>query len=137
MAISKPKILVVDDHPDSRVILALAMEKWGYEVVEARNGKEAIAKIRTGDFDLVVLDIALPFNGWEVARTMKSNPRKKHIPILAVTALDTAECRKMCVDAGFNDFLPKPFSIDDLKAKVEALLRKRSRQSGSRRNHSR
>ncbi|MBI2987106.1 MAG: response regulator [Deltaproteobacteria bacterium] len=129
MAPSKPVILVVDDHPDSRDILVLAMEKWGYEVLPARDGREAMAQIESVDFNLVIIDIAMPLvSGREVGRSIKSNPRTKHIPILAVTALDTSENRKRCLQAGFDDFLSKPFRIASLKAKVNALLGQVSRQ---------
>ena len=123
MTSSKPRILVVDDHPDSRLIMVMVLEKWGYEVVEARDGKEALAQLESGNFDLAVIDIAIPFvSGREVAKLLKNNPRTKHIPLLAATALDTSENRKMCLAAGFDDFLSKPFSMESLKAKVDALL---------------
>lgn len=123
MAPSKPRILVVDDHPDSRDILVLALERWGYEVVEARDGKEAMAQIESVNFDLVIIDIALPFlSGREIARSIKSNPETNRIPVLAVTALDTSENRRKCSEAGVNDFLAKPFLISDLKTKVTTLL---------------
>jgi len=126
MPISKPRILIVDDHPDSRVIMVMAMERWGYEVVEARDGKEAMGQIEAVDFALLLIDIAMPFiGGRELARSIRSNPRTKHIPLLAVTALDTSENRKLCSQAGFDDFLPKPFSIDELEAKVTTLLSKK------------
>ena len=129
MTSSKPRILVVDDHPDSRLIMVMALEKWGYEVVEARDGKEALAQLESGDFNLVVIDIAMPFlSGREVAKSIRNDPRTKHIPLLAATALDTSENRKMCSAAGFNDFLSKPFLIQRLKAKVEALLGQRNPQ---------
>jgi len=125
-AISKPKILVVEDHPDSRVIMVLALERWGYEVVEARDGKEAMAQIESVNFDLAVVDIAMPFkSGLDVARSLRTNPGTKDIPILAVTALDTAKIRKTSKEAGFNDFLSKPFLMADLKWKVETLLGQR------------
>lgn len=123
MTLSKVRVLVVEDHPDSRLITVLAMERWGYEVVEARDGKEALAQLESGDFNLVVIDIAIPFvSGREVAKAIRNDPSTKKIPLLAVTALDTSENRKMCCAAGFNDFLPKPFSMESLKAKVGALL---------------
>ena len=127
MTSSKPRILVVDDHPDSRLIMVMVLEKWGYEVVEARDGKEALAQLESGNFNLVVIDIAIPFvGGREVAKLLKNNPRTKHIPLLAATALDTSENRKMCLAAGFDDFLSKPFSMGSLKAKVDALLGQRN-----------
>ena len=127
MATSKLKVLIVEDHPDSRFLMVLAMERWGYEVLEARDGREAMARIESVDFNLVIIDIALPFvSGREVGRSIKSDPRTKHIPILAVTGLDTAENRKMCLQAGFDDFLSKPFAIASLKTKVETLLGQRS-----------
>ena len=123
MTSGKPRILVVDDHPDSRLIMVMVLEKWGYEVVEARDGKEALAQLESGNFNLVVIDIAIPFvSGREVAKLLKNNPRTKHIPLLAATALDTSENRKMCLAAGFDDFLSKPFSMESLKAKVDTLL---------------
>lgn len=129
MSLSKPRILVVDDHPDNRDILVLTLEGWGYEVVEARDGREAMAQIESVNVDLGVIDIALPFlSGREIARLIKSNLQTKHIPLLAVTALDTYENRKLCSEAGFDDFVPKPFSMAILKAKVATLLSQISRQ---------
>ena len=125
-AIWKPKVLVGDDHPDSRGIIVLALERWGYEVLEARDGKEAMAQIESVNFDLAVVDIAMPFkSGLDVARSLRTNPGTKDIPILAVTALDTAKIRKTSKEAGFNDFLSKPFLMADLKWKVETLLGQR------------
>jgi len=127
MTLSGPRILVVDDHPDSRLIMVMAMERWGYEVVEARDGKEAMAQLEGGNFNLVVIDLAMPFmSGLEVGRSVRTDPRTKDIPILAVTALDTSETRKRCSETGFNDFLSKPFSMRDLKSKLETLLRPKS-----------
>ncbi len=120
---SKLRVLIVEDHPDSRFVMVLAMEAWGYEVLEARDGKEALALITLDDFNLAIIDIAMPFvSGREVGRSIKSNPRIKHIPILAVTALDGFENREMCLQAGFDDFLSKPYELGALKTKVEALL---------------
>lgn len=129
MVPSKPRILVVDDHSDSRLIVVLAMETWGYEVVEARDGKEAMAQLEGGNFNLVVLDLAIPFmSGVDVGRSMRDDPRTKDIPILAVTALDSSVSRKRCFEAGFNDFLAKPFPMAELRTKVETLLGRVSRQ---------
>ncbi len=123
MATSKLRILIVEDHPDNRLMTVLVMETWGYEVFEARDGKEALALITLNDFNLAIIDIAMPFvSGREVGRSIKSNPRTKHIPILAVTALDDFENREMCLQAGFDDFLSKPYALGTLKTKVETLL---------------
>lgn len=117
------KVLVVEDHPDTRSVLLLMMERWGFEVVGARNGREAMAVVEAGDFDLMVVDMAMPLmDGFELVKRLRARSQSKNTPILAVTALDAPEDRDRCLQAGCNDYLPKPFSFDDLKARIEALL---------------
>jgi len=117
------KVLVVEDHPDTRSVLLLMIERWGFEVVGARNGREAMAVIEASDFDLMVADMAMPLmDGFELVKRVRARSQSKNTPILAVTALDAPEDRDRCLEAGCNDYLPKPFSFDDLKARIEALL---------------
>ncbi len=119
----KKKVLVAEDHPDTRSVLVLMMERWGFEVVEARNGREAMTMVEASDFDLMVVDMAMPLmDGFELVKRVRARSQSKNTPILAVTALDAPEDRDRCLEAGCNDYLSKPFSFDDLKARIEALL---------------
>lgn len=119
----KKKVLVVEDHPDTRSVLVLMMERWGFEVVEARNGREAMTMVEANDFDLMVVDMAMPFvDGFDFVRRVRARSKTANTPIIAVTALDAPEDRDRCLRVGCNDYLPKPFSFDDLKAKIDALL---------------
>lgn len=119
----KKKVLVVEDHPDTRSVLVLMIERWGFEVVEARNGRDALIMVEQNGFDLMVVDMAMPLvDGFEFVRRVRVQSKTANIPIIAVTALDAPEDRDRCLQAGCNDYLPKPFSFDDLKAKIDALL---------------
>lgn len=119
----KKKVLVVEDHPDTRSVLVLMMERWGFEVAEARNGRDALIMVERNGFDLLVVDMAMPLvDGFEFVRRVRSQSKTANIPIIAVTALDAPEDRDRCLQAGCNDYLSKPFSFDDLKAKIDALL---------------
>ena len=119
----KKKVLVVEDHPDTRSVLVLMMERWGFEVAEARNGREALAMTEASDFDLLVVDMAMPImDGFDLVKKVRARLQPKNTPILAVTALGVPEDRDRCLQAGCNDYLSKPFSFDDLKAKIDALL---------------
>lgn len=119
----KKKVLVVEDHPDTRSVLVLMMERWGFEVAEARNGRDALIMVEQNGFDLMVVDMAMPLvDGFEFVRRVRIQSKTANIPIIAVTALDAPEDRDRCLQAGCNDYLSKPFSFDDLKAKIDALL---------------
>lgn len=119
----KKKVLVVEDHSDTRSVLLLMIERWGFEVVGARDGREAMTMIEATDFDLLVVDMAMPFmDGFDLVKKVRARLQSKNTLILAVTALDAPEDRDRCLQAGCNDYLRKPFSFDDLKARIEALL---------------
>ena len=92
-------------------------------MVGARNGREAMAVVEASDFDLMVVDMAMPFmDGFDLVKKVRARLQSKNTPILAVTALDAPEDRDRCLEAGCNDYLSKPFSFDELKARIEALL---------------
>ena len=117
------KVLVVEDHPDTHSVLLLMIERWGFDVVGARNGREAMTMFEASDFDLMVVDMAMPLmDGFELVKRVRARSESENTPILAVTALGAPEDRDRCLEAGCNDYLPKPFSFDDLKARIEALL---------------
>jgi CheY-like chemotaxis protein len=119
---SQATILLAEDHGDSREALSALLEAFGYVVVPAVNGREAVALARTFDPDLILMDIMMPeLDGFEATRRIRDFPETRHIPIITLTAMDGA--KSMALDAGANDFLPKPVSSGSLLRKVRNWLR--------------
>jgi class 3 adenylate cyclase len=102
------------------------LDKLGYEVTDARNGREALAKLKDGNFDLVLLDILMPdLDGFQTLEFMKADPRLKHIPVIMLTALDDVDSTVRCIEAGAEDYVPKPFNPVLLRARITASLEKK------------
>jgi two-component system response regulator MprA len=117
------RLLVVDDDRVLRDVLRRALMLGGYEVRLAENGAGALAEIAAGVPDAVVLDIGLPdIDGLEVCRLLRREGNR--IPVLMLTARDAVADRIDGLDAGADDYLVKPFDIDELKARLRALLRR-------------
>ena len=115
-------ILVVDDERGVRDVVALFMADEGYEVVTAESGREAMRVIRAQQPDLVLLDISMPdMDGREV---MKEIRRASRVPVIFLTARHTAVEKKDSLDLGADDYVVKPFHIDELAARVRAVLRR-------------
>lgn len=101
------KVLIVEDHPDSREILGMQIERLGYEVIEALSGEEAIEKALVQNPDLIIMDIMLPgMNGIEAAIALKQNPKTSPIPVIGHSAWQENKDRALA--AGMVAFLPKP-----------------------------
>jgi two-component system response regulator MprA len=120
------KILVVDDERAVRESLRRALELEGYEIELAEDGAEALRRLESEpEPDAMVLDILMPgVDGLEVARTLRRNGNK--LPILMLTARTQVEDRVEGLDAGADDYLTKPFALEELLARVRALLRRTS-----------
>ncbi len=104
-------------------MLARRLERRGYEVAVAEDGRRALAMVETGDFDLVLLDIMMPeVNGYEVLERLKAHETWRHIPVVMISAVDEMESVVRCVQLGAADYLPKPFDATLLKARVESSL---------------
>ena len=117
------RLLVVDDDRGLRDVLRRALSLAGYEVRLAESGAEALAQVATGVPDAMVLDIGLPdIDGLEVCRTLRREGNR--LPVLMLTARDAVSDRIDGLDAGADDYLIKPFDIDELKARLRALLRR-------------
>jgi putative two-component system response regulator len=117
------RVLVVDDQEDGRRTLQRALVSFGHDVETARDGVEAIAKLRL-DVDLVLLDATMPdMDGFQVARRIRADPERGDVPIIMVTGLDGREDRLRAVEAGVNDFVSKPFELTELRVRVASLLR--------------
>ncbi len=120
---TKARILVVDDEPSIVDAVATALRYEGYEVDEARNGRDALASVATNEPDLVVLDWMLPdVPGIEVGRRLRE--RGFNTAILFLTAKDAVEDKVEALRAGGDDYVTKPFSLAEMVARVEAVLRR-------------
>jgi two-component system response regulator MprA len=116
------RVLVVDDDPAVRSAVSRAL-RVDYEVAEAADGAEALAQHAGLPVDAIVLDLMMPgIDGLEVCRTLRR--RDDPVPILVVTARDAIDDRVEGLDAGADDYLVKPFAVEELRARVRALLRR-------------
>jgi two-component system cell cycle response regulator DivK len=117
------KILIVEDNPDMRDLLALRVQLTGYLPIVACDGKEGVEKATLEKPELILMDMMMPImDGWEAAKTLRANPETKKIPILATTALFRPHELKTCLEAGCNDYIVKPFSVQNLGRKIRELL---------------
>jgi two-component system response regulator MprA len=122
-------VLIVDDDPELRKFLAGELAAEGYGVETAGTGQQALTRIREGALDLVVLDWTLPdFSGVEVCRRMRGTG--VGTAVLMLTARDDVRERVEALDAGADDYLTKPFSIEELLARVRARLRRNGAGAG-------
>ena len=122
---TKAKILVVEDDPRVVIFVADQLKHIGYQVTVARNGVEALEKVKEDKPDLIVLDVMMPeMDGFEVCRRLKSSPETKSIPILMLTAKGQEEDMVTGLDIGADDYLPKPYGKAEFEARVKALLRR-------------
>ena len=124
-------LLVVDDIEANRVLLSSRLERQGYVVATAENGREALEKLRTSPFDLVLLDIMMPvMDGYEVLQRLKADASLRHIPVIMISALNELDSVVRCIEMGAEDYLGKPFNPILLKARIGACLeKKRVRQA--------
>ena len=117
------KLLVVDDEPNILELLATSLRFAGFEVVTAANGRDALAKADSEDPDLAVLDVMLPdMDGFSVTRKLRASGR--HFPILFLTAKDDTEDKITGLTVGGDDYVTKPFSLDEIVARIKAILRR-------------
>src|SRR3954452_139902 len=118
------RILVVDDVPANVKLLEARLSAEYFDVVTASNGVEALAICARAECDMVLLDVMMPdMDGFEVCRRLKSNPATHFIPVVMVTALDSAADRVRGLEAGADEFLTKPVTDVVLIARVRSLTR--------------
>lgn len=119
-----PKILLVEDNEMNRDMLSRRLERKGYTVVCAVDGRDGLAKARDEAPDLVLMDMSLPvLDGWEATRQLKADPALKAIPVIALTAHAMASDEQQARAAGCDDFDTKPVELPRLLAKIQALLK--------------
>lgn len=117
------RILLVEDEPDAARILAKGLREESYAVDVAGDGEKALELAFVNDYDLIILDVMLPRrDGFEVCRELRAGGSA--VPVLMLTARDAVEDRIAGLDTGADDYLTKPFVLDELLARVRALLRR-------------
>ena len=120
-----PRVLVADDDPSTRRLIDLALQEAGYDCVLAADGKAALEQARATRPDLVVLDVAMPFlSGDEVQRELRRDRRTRYIPVVFITAKRTTAELTARFRNGADDFVSKPFDIDELVARIASALRR-------------
>ncbi len=123
----KKKILIVEDNADLNKVLELLL-KSPYETIVAVNGKQAVDIAATQVPDLIVMDIIMPeMDGLEATRLIRQNPKTRSIPILAITAGLSNSIEDECSRIGFDDFMAKPFTYEQLVPRIRKLLKQDSR----------
>ena len=118
------RILVVDDLPLNLEYLQEELQTLGYDVITAADGEEALRKVSSAGPDLVLLDLSMPgMDGLEVLRTLREDPDYRGLPIVLLTARKELDDRVKGLDAGADDYITKPFQIDEVAARIKAQLR--------------
>ena len=116
-------ILVVDDDFLNRTLLTASLGEQGWESETAENGAIALEMLRSGSYDVVLLDLLMPeMDGFEVLAVMKGDPALRHLPVIVISALDEMDSVVKCIEMGATDYLPKPFDPVLLRARVNASL---------------
>ena len=117
------RLLVVEDQPDLRSVLAQALREAGYAVDTAADGREGLHKAVADQYDAIVLDLMMPLmDGWTVLRELRGQGHR--VPVLILTARDSVNDRVRGLDCGADDYLIKPFELAELFARIRALVRR-------------
>jgi two-component system KDP operon response regulator KdpE len=115
-------ILIVDDEPQIRRVMRTTLASHGYSVIEAKSGEEALDVIRNGHVDLIILDVNLPGrSGLETGREIRSS---SDVPIIMLTVRNSERDKVQALDAGADDYVVKPFGVEELMARIRAALRR-------------
>ena len=122
-----PKILLVEDNEMNRDMLSRRLQKKGYEVVIALDGREGVTMAQAEAPALILMDMSLPvLDGWEATRQLKAAPATRSIPVIGLTAHAMSGDREKAMEAGCDDFDTKPIELARLLEKIEALLARKS-----------
>jgi len=118
-----PRILLVEDNELNRDMLSRRLQRKGYEVAMATDGRQGVEMAAAGGFDLILMDMSLPeIDGWEATRQLRAAPATAKVPIIALTAHAMAGDRDKAIEAGCDDYDTKPIELDRLLGKMTALL---------------
>src|SRR5512132_2384484 len=119
-------ILVVDDDPVTRLMLAASLERNGHRVTTAEDGPRALDLVRSNPFDVVLLDVLMPrMDGYRMLELLKEDSTLRHIPGIMVTSVDDVDSAVRCIELGADDYLSKPIDTVLLGARINAGLTKK------------
>ena len=125
-------ILVAEDDIPSRELLTEILLDWGYEVIEASNGVEALRQVEEKRPDLVLLDLQMPLlDGYGAIESIRSDPQLTSLPVVAITAHAMKEDRERILRAGFDAHLPKPLNVESLRALLQQSFHENAGQPES------
>ncbi len=121
-----PKILIVEDNEENRDALSRRLQRRGFEVISAADGKAGVALAQSEKPDLVLMDMNMPeLDGWEATRQIKAVPECKDLPVVALTAHALTGDRERALEVGCADYHTKPVDFSKLMTQIEALLLKK------------
>ena len=122
----QPVVLAADDDPDVLELVTFRLERSGYTVLQAHDGEEAWTLVRDAHPDLAVLDVMMPkLDGFELVRRIRADEATRRMPVILLTARAQDPDVQQGFDAGADDYLRKPFSPGELRARVQAILGRR------------
>lgn len=129
---AKGKILIVEDDRDIVEMVEYNLQEEGYVTISALNGEDGVKLARSEQPDLIILDIMLPIiDGFEVCRTLKSDDKTSHIPIIILSAKSQETDKVVGLELGADDYVTKPFSPRELIARIRAIMRRGAEQQAS------
>lgn len=125
MGEGRKKILFIEDEPDQIMMIALRLEKNGYQVISSMDGEEGLKIAVREKPDLILVDLIMPgIDGLEICRRLRQDPATKEIPIISTTAAGMDDVEQQCISAGADDCVRKPYDSADLLSKIHGLLEK-------------
>ena len=122
------KLLLVEDNEMNRDMLSRRLERKGFEVAMATDGRQGVEMAQAAPYDLILMDMSLPeVDGWEATRQIRAAPATRTVPIIALTAHAMAGDRDKALEAGCDDYDTKPIELERLLGKIQALLSRNGR----------
>jgi CheY-like chemotaxis protein len=120
----KPRVLIVEDNVDNYQLVRFLLERAGYDILSAANGREGVEMARRARPDLILMDLAMPeMDGWDATKVLKSDAATRSIPILALTARTLPADRKRAMDAGCDGYISKPIKVATFDRLIMNLVR--------------
>jgi len=120
----KPLLLIVDDDPQSRMLVNIMCRKWGYDITECSDGNEAVKMALREKPDIIIMDIVMPeTDGLTAVQKLKENPETKHIPVILMTGREDREIRIKGIELGADDFFTKPIDIHEFRLRLKNNLK--------------